>query len=200
MPDFDSRDPTVPAFWSERFAHHFTPWDQGGVPAALCRFVATAPRRYRTLIPGCGTAHEVGFLSEAGWEVCAIDFSVQAVEAARRTLGRWGERVRQADFFNFSPIHPVEFLYERAFLCALPPARRAAIVARWAELLPPGGLLAGFFYFDDTPKGPPFGIAPAELDALLTPYFERIEDWPVDDSIPIFAGKERWQVWRHLAK
>jgi len=24
----------------------------------------------------------------------------------------------------------------------------------------------------------------------------RIEDAPVGDSIPVFEGKERWQVWR----
>ena len=45
-----------------------------------------------------------------------------------------------------------------------------------AELLPGGALLAGFFFIGATPKGPPFGIERAELDALLTPYFELIED------------------------
>ena len=41
-----------------------------------------------------------------------------------------------------------------------------------------------------------FGIEPEQLDALLSPHFERIEDAPVDDSIPVFAGRERWQVWQ----
>ncbi len=196
MADFDTRDPNVPGFWSERFGRAFTPWDQGGVPAALRRFAEQSPRRYRTLIPGCGLGHEVAFLSEAGWDVCAIDFSPEAVEQARRGLGRWADRVRQADFFDFVSEQPVELVYERAFLCALPPARRAAIAARWAELLGPGMLLAGFFYFNDAPKGPPFGLLPGNLEALLAPDFERIEDLPVEDSIPVFAGKERWQVWR----
>ena len=35
-----------------------------------------------------------------------------------------------------------------------------------------------------------------ELDALLIPAFERIDDQPVDDSIAVFRGKERWQAWR----
>ena len=59
-----------------------------------------------------------------------------------------------------------------------------------------GGLLAGYFYFDDAAKGPPFGITRAELDALLSPAFECIADEAVEDSIPVFAGKERWMVWR----
>lgn len=195
-PSFECRDPSAPGFWSERFEQGFLPWDRGGVPAHLLEFVAGAGRPYVTLIPGCGTGYEVACLSEAGWEVAAIDFSAAAVEAARKALGPWAGRVVQADFFEFVPAMPVELIYERAFFCALPPHLRQAIVTRWAELLAPGGLLAGFFFFDEAPKGPPFGISPAELEALLSPFFERIADAPVTDSLPVFAGRERWQVWR----
>ena len=169
IPTFRSRDPSDPAFWSERFEQHFMPWDKGGVPAALQDFVARSAHNKVALIPGCGHAYEVAYLSESGWEVSAIDFSAAAVAAARALLGRWAARVEQADFFTFSPKKPLDLIYERAFLCALPRPMRAAIAARWAALLPAGGLLAGFFYFDDAPKGPPFGIAADELDALLTP-------------------------------
>lgn len=199
MPIFETRDPSAPAFWSERFEQNFVPWDRGGVPEALQRFVAQTPRKHVTLIPGCGVGYEVAYLSEAGWDVTAIDFSPAAVAAARTTLGPWAARVIEADFFTFVPERPLDLIYERAFLCALPRDRWPQIAARWAELLPPGGLLAGFFYFDDAPKGPPFGIAPAELDALLEPHFERIEDSLASDSVAVFAGKEHWQIWRRLA-
>jgi SAM-dependent methyltransferase len=199
MPTFESRDPSEPAFWTERFEQNFMPWDKGGVPAALREFVAEAPRQYVTLIPGCGLGHEVAYLSEAGWDVTAIDFSPAAVAAARSTVGPWVERVLDADFFTFTPVNPLDLIYERAFLCALPRRMWSAVAARWAELLAPGALLAGFFYFDDGLKGPPFGIATADLDTLLTPYFKRLENVPVSDSIAVFAGKERWQVWRRLA-
>lgn len=196
MPAFESRDPATAEFWSERFAQHHMPWDHGGVPEALCRFVAQEKWSYVTLIPGCGNAYEVAYLSEAGWDVTAIDFSPVAVDTAKTMLGRWRERVVQADFFNFVPARPVKLIYERAFLCALPPAWRPKIAQRWAELLAPGGLLAGFFYFDETPTGPPFGIGHPELAHLLEAYFELIVDEPVSDSVPVFAGKERWQIWR----
>ena len=199
MPTFDSRDPSDPAFWSERFEQRFMPWDRGGVPAALQQFVATAAKPLVTLIPGCGLGYEVAYLSEAGWDVTAIDFSPVAVAAARSALGAWPERVVQADFFSFTPPQPLDLIYERAFLCALPRRRWPAVAARWAALLPLGGLLAGFFYFNDSESGPPFGTSPAELDALLTPYFDCIEDAPVTDSIAVFVGKERWKIWRKRA-
>jgi SAM-dependent methyltransferase len=196
VPDFDTRDPTAPEFWSDRFNQQFTPWDRGGVPQALVDFAAQAGRSYVTLIPGCGTGYEVSFLSEAGWDVTAIDFSPAAVDAARARLGPWAARVLEADFFTFVPPRPVALIYERAFLCALPPARWPDIARRWAELLPAGGLLAGFFFVGATPKGPPFGIDAAELERLLGEAFDKLSDEPVTDSLPVFEGCERWQVWR----
>ena len=195
MTDFQLRDSSQPAFWSERFEQHFTPWDRGGVPHALREFVARSAPRV-TLIPGCGLGYELGYLSDAGWDATAIDFSPAAVAAARAALGPWAPRVEEADFFAFQPRRPLELIYERAFLCALPRRMWPQVAARWAALLPAGGLLAGFFFLDDAPKGPPFGTTQAELDALLNPYFELVENQPVADSIPVFVGKERWQVWR----
>jgi len=196
MPTFETRNPATAEFWDERFAQRFMPWDRGGVPAALRDFVQQQAQPVAVLIPGCGSGHEIAYLAEAGWQVTAIDFSPVAVQVARSALGQWASRVVQADFFDFVPPQPVDCIYERAFLCALPREKWAAVAQRWATLLPAGGLLAGFFYFDDAPKGPPFGILREELDALLLPAFERIADAAVTDSLPVFAGKERWQVWR----
>lgn len=196
VPSFQSRDPSAPDFWTERFEQSFTPWDKGGVPQDLQRFVAQSPRSLRTLIPGCGTGYEVACLTRAGWDVTAIDFSPAAVAAAKRNLGDLADKVVQADFFTFEPPQPPELIYERAFLCALPVRMRGAIAERWAALLPPGGLLTGYFFLDPSEKGPPFGIAQAELDTLLNPCFERLEDRTVSDSLPVFAGRERWQIWR----
>lgn len=198
MPEFDTRDPTSPAFWDERFGQRFTPWDRGGVPQALRAFVAAQERPLRTLIPGCGTAHELAFLSDAGWDATAIDFSAAAVATAKATVGPWSERVVQADFFAWQPSAQLELIYERAFLCALPRAMWPQVAARWAELLAPGALLAGFFFFDDVLKGPPFGISAERLDELLAPYFMCIEDAAVDDSIVVFQGKERWKVFQRI--
>lgn len=196
MPEFDSRDPGSPTFWDERFERGFTPWDRGGVPHALRAFVAARQQPLRTLIPGCGAAYELAFLSESGWDATAIDFSPAAVAIAKAAPGQWGARVEQADFFAWQPAQPLELIYERAFLCALPRAMWPQVASRWAQLLAPGALLAGFFFFDDAAKGPPFGISAGQLDALLLPDFVCIEDAAVDDSIAVFAGKERWKVWQ----
>ncbi|MQA23470.1 methyltransferase [Rugamonas rivuli] len=195
MVDFAQRDPMSPAFWDERFERNFTPWDKGGVPQALREFAA-ASAPLATLIPGCGSAYELAFLADAGWDAVAIDFSPAAVVAGKAAAGAHAARVVEADFFSWQPAQPLQLIYERAFLCALPRAMRPQVAARWAALLAPGALLAGYFFFDEAPKGPPFGIGRSELQALLEGDFECIADDAVSDSIPVFEGKERWMVWR----
>jgi SAM-dependent methyltransferase len=196
MPEFSSRDPLAPAFWDERFDREFTPWDRGGAPAELRAFVANTPKRLSVLAPGCGSAYELALMLDAGWDATAIDFSPAAVARAKSLAGRWADRILQADFFDYTPQQSLDLVYEQAFLCALPRARWPAVAQRWSDLLHPGGLLAGYFFFDDAPKGPPFGIARAQLDALLAPHFDCIADQAVTDSVPVFEGKERWMVWR----
>lgn len=194
--DFASRDPNSPEFWDERFERQFMPWDQAGVQAAFQSFAGRHSGE-AVLIPGCGSAYEARWLAERGDPVRAIDFSPAAVAAAREQVGeRYAPLIEQADFFTYEPPFETAWIYERAFLCALPLARRADYARRMAELLPKGALLAGFFFIGATLKGPPFGIERAELDALLTPSFELIEDEAVSDSIAVFAGRERWLTWR----
>lgn len=194
-PEFESRDPAAPAFWDERFERGFTPWDQAGVLPAFEAF-ATAHPDAAVLIPGCGNAWEARWLAERGRTVRAIDFAPSAVARARAVLGEYADVVEEADFYTYAPPFPPAWIFERAFLCALPKAQRADYARRMAGLLAPDALLAGYFFIGETPKGPPFGIARAELDALLTPYFTLIDDQPVEGSLAVFQGRERWLTWR----
>lgn len=188
--------PEHPDFWCKRFGEGVTPWDAGKVPDAFADFIARQPAPLNTLIPGCGSAWEAAHLAAIDWPVTALDFSPIAIETARNILGNAPVDLVCADFFTFAPARPVELIYERAFLCALPRKLWTDWGRRVAELLPPGGRLAGFFFLCDQPKGPPFGILPEQLAELLSSHFEQIEDTAVGDSIPVFAGRERWQVWQ----
>jgi len=174
-----------------------TPWDAGGVPAALRTWLADQKSPLRVLVPGCGSGYEVRYFAERGDEVLGIDFADAALERARKTLGKFADRVRKADFFALGEA-PFDLVYERTFLCALP--RR--LWPQWGERIPtmvrPGGLLAGFFFFDDNERGPPFGIKDARLHELLDANFALTQDLPVpaEQSVPVLAGRERWQVWK----
>ena len=190
--------PEQPEFWDHRFRNGVTPWDAGGVPAQLMDFVSRiGGPGMRTLIPGCGSAWEAGFLDALGWPVCALDFSPAAISAARQQLPGFAGELRCADFFSFDAGEAYELIYERAFLCALPRALWPNYGPRMADLLVPGGRLAGYFFLNEGAlRGPPFGMSAAQLDACLGDYFRLVDSRPATDSIGPFAGHEQWMVWQ----
>lgn len=192
-----SEDSSKPEFWNIRYAAGKTPWDFGGVPSALRTFLARAKSPSRVLIPGCGSGYEVQAFHDAGWEVTPIDFSAAARERAARLLGPLGQCVIAGDFFthNFSA-RKFDLVYERTFLCSLPPARWPGYASRMAALLEPGKLLAGIFLYGEEPAPPPYPLTEARALELLGDEFELIRSAPVSDSLPFFAGMERWQEWR----
>jgi SAM-dependent methyltransferase len=191
----ESNDSSRPEFWDVRYAAGETPWDFHGVPAALTAFLKTA-QAGSVLIPGCGTAYEVRAFLEAGWKATAIDFSPVAVERARAELGSLAPSVVQGDFFthDFS-CEPFDVIYERTFLCALPPDLWPAYVDRMTQLLRPNGKLVGIFLYGEEIAPPPYPLSPEKASELFREKFSLIKEVPVSDSLPIFQGKERWQQW-----
>ncbi len=186
-----------PAFWDQRYASGPVPWDHRGVPVRFAEFLARQPTGGRAFVPGCGAAYEVRALHDAGWSVLGLDFSAGAVAQARTVLGSCADRVRCGDVFaTATDLGRFDLVYERTFLCALPPRLHAAYAARMADLLVPGGRLAGFFFHAPEEEPPPYPLTRTQLTALLEPAFSVVETRDVPDSLPLYAGKESWQVWR----
>jgi SAM-dependent methyltransferase len=193
--DQASQDSSRPEFWDARYASGEIPWDFHGVPVALKDFLATS-QAGSVLIPGCGLAYEVRAFDEAGWKVTAIDFSPVAVERSQSELGSLANRVVEADFFKHDfGSQRFDLIYERTFLCALPPDSWPAYVKRMIQLLRPSGKLAGIFLYGDQAEPPPYPLTPAKASELLGKNFFVIKTVPVTDSLPLFAGNEYWQEW-----
>lgn len=189
-------DPATPTFWDVRFREKRTPWDAGSSPPDLERYLTETRGGGRVLIPGCGSAYEVRSFSDKGYEVVAIDFSQAAVETAKAVLGPWHTAVVLGDFFTHDfGARPFDIVYERGFLASLPRKMWADYAARVAELLRPEGRLIGFFVYGEQQGGPPFCLKERELAGLLGGKFERIDEAAVTTSVPVFAGRERWEVW-----
>lgn len=124
--------------------------------------------------------------STGGFDVLAIDYAAAAIERARAVLPvHVAQRVlRQADFFEFE-VQAFDGIRERD-------CRRCS---------PRVVIRAGCFPSTEIPgprRGPPFVTTGAELGALLGGTFECLQDVAVSpgDSLPVFAGRERWMRWQ----
>ena len=191
----ESNDSSRPEFWDVRYAAGETPWDFHGVPAALKAFLKTS-QVGSVLIPGCGAGYEVRAFHEAGWKVTAIDFSPVAMAQAKTQLGVLASRVVQGDFFmhDFGS-RRFDVIYERTFLCALPPDLWPAYINRMTQLLRAGGKLAGIFLYGEQAEPPPYPLNPEKARELFKEKFSLVKTLLVSDSLPMFAGNERWHEW-----
>jgi len=198
-----------PDFWNSRYEAGQMPWEFAGVPADLQKFLkqktkgSAAASRGRVLIPGCGSGHEIRAFLEAGFDVAALDFAAKAVDRARKLAGpAFARHILLGDFFTHDlPAGSFDYVYERGFLCSLTPDRREAYRDRVFSLLKPGGCLVGYFYYQIPvlESGPPFGFAWGTADELFGRHFILTKDQAVTDSLPVFAGRERWQEQRRTS-
>ncbi|MDB6114308.1 MAG: tpm [Lacunisphaera sp.] len=199
----DETSPSHPQYWTKRYESGATPWDFGGVPAELAAYLKRHPKGGRVFIPGCGSGYEVKAFADAGYDVTAMDFSPAAVERARKVVGpALARNILLGDFFHYQfTARDFDVIYERTFICSFHPDRRETYRDQVASLLKYRGSLLGFFYYQ-TPviaDGPPFGFAWGTADELFSRYFLLVKDTPVADSLPIFAGRERWQEWHRTS-
>lgn len=197
----DEPDSSKTVFWTKRWEAGKIPWDFGGVPPALLAFLKrnVVPLPARVLIPGCGTGYEVRAFHEVGYDASAIEFSAPAVAHAREVLGPLVGRVVHGNFFKHDfAANRYELIYERGFLCSLPPVRWPEYAARMASLIPAGGKLAGLFLYGQEPEPPPFPLTKETAASLLGPHFRLTHDEPVSQSVPVYQGLEHWQEWERL--
>lgn len=197
----DEPDSSRTQFWVKRWEAGKLPWDLGGIPQDLSDFLArTSFAPARVLIPGCGTGYEVRAFHQAGFDVTAIDFSGPAVAHAREMLGSLGDKVVQGNFFKYD-FGGVRYglIYERGFLCSLPPERWRDYAGRMAELLLPGGRLVGLFLYGQEPEPPPYPLTRESAASLFGQSFRLVRDERVEaKSVPVYQGMENWEEWERV--
>ena len=185
-----------PEYWDSQYRSGETPWEISHVPAQLVRWIGAHAAGGAVLIPGCGAGREISTFANAGWNVTAIDFAPAAIERARKNSADVDATFVLGDFFT----HPFalgefDLICERTFLTALSPARWPACVARYRDLLKPGGRVVAYCSYGCQPDGPPF-LQPTDKPPVFAAAFRLEEDAASRDALPLFGERERWQVWR----
>lgn len=191
-------DSAQPDFWSQRYASGSTPWQLDRVPARLETFIRSLPAQRNILVPGCGQDYRtIDAFTRSGHHVTAIDFSPVAITASTKALPRSADNIILGDFFAYDFAEaPFDFVYERTFLCSLPPQLWKDYAGRVSELLRPGGALVGFFFYGHESEPPPYPLTEESAAQLFAERFELQTSEPVTGSLSIFDGKEKWQEWR----
>lgn len=180
-------------FWHDRWESGQTGWQQNEINAHLSEFWPSLSMKdgSTVFVPLCGKTKDLFYLLEQGHRVTGVELSEIAVTAlfqennlrAQKTeinrFHKWqcDELVLlQGDFFNLSPeiLGPVNSVYDRASLIALPPEMRKRYADHMKSLLNPGAsiLMVTLEYDQKITGGPPFSVHREEVEDLYGDRFE----------------------------
>jgi SAM-dependent methyltransferase len=173
---FEERYRSAPALWSGR-----------PNPQLVAEIADLPPGT--ALDVGCGEGADAIWLAERGWRVTGVDFSTTALERATEHAAAAGDEVSgridwlHADLMQWTPPEKGFDLVSAQYM-HLPPEPRAALFARLAASVTPGGsLLIVGHDFSDVAAGahrPPMpemyftaeevaaSLAPGEWEVLVT--------------------------------
>lgn len=171
-------------FWKHRWAEGSIAFHEGRPNTYLARHASRLAGATRVLVPLCGKSEDLAHLASLGHQVVGIELVEDAVQAFFAEHGATPQsRVRgevteytagtitifAGDVFAVTAelLGPVDALYDRAALIALPPAMRGRYVAHLRRLLSPGarGLVVTLEYPPGAMEGPPFTVLESELRA-----------------------------------
>ncbi|MDF1645835.1 MAG: thiopurine S-methyltransferase [Legionellaceae bacterium] len=148
----------------------------------------------RIFVPLCGKSIDMLWLLKQGYQVVGIDVShiackafflenqltFDVIETETHTLYHHDNvTLICGDFFNLSEkmLGPVDAVYDRAALIALPCSTRASYVTHLLKLLPliPPIFLITLEYDQSQMKGPPFSVPECEVYSLYDARYKPVK-------------------------
>ena len=183
------------SFWHNRWQTNQTGWHERAVnPLLTTHFPSlNVPPGGRVFVPLCGKSLDLGWLLSRGYAVAGAELSELAVTQFFAELGMEpeisevgtlrrfrGEKIDifVGDIFDLTReiLGPVDAVYDRAALVALPEAMRARYTMHLKAITGTAPqLVIGYQYDQSVGDGPPFSVTPEELrrhygdDYTLTP-------------------------------
>ncbi|NAZ46544.1 thiopurine S-methyltransferase [Vibrio toranzoniae] len=198
-----------PEFWHNKWAANQIGFHLEDVNPLLIEFWEKTNPNYEksVFVPLCGKSEDLIWLVSKHEEVQGVELSQIAVRAffsehfytptvtqinGQHELYQFDElSVYTGDYFT-APIQPVDIIYDRASLVALPAEMRVQYVERLKQLLKPGGkiLLVTLDYDQNEMAGPPFSVPKLEIDQLFAGYKITLLNQDIaDDEHPKIAKK-----------
>jgi SAM-dependent methyltransferase len=160
-------------YWDNRYIQAQTGWDAGAITTPLKEyFDQFTNKNLSILIPGAGNSYEAEYLFQNGFtDVTVLDISPLPLQNIKKRVPEFpDDHLICEDFFDHMGSY--DRIIEQTFFCALDPALRSVYARKMYSLLRKGGKLAGVFFDDTFPDGPPFGGNRTEYLEVFRPFFK----------------------------
>ncbi|MGF1909539.1 thiopurine S-methyltransferase [Vibrio kasasachensis] len=198
-----------PEFWHNKWASNVIGFHLEDVNPLLLKFWQNTQPSFsdKVFVPLCGKSEDLVWLATKHEDVQGVELSNIAVRSffaehfytpmvipinGQHELFQFDElSIYVGDYFT-APIKPVDIVYDRAALIALPEEMRDEYVARLKSLLNPGAriLLVTLDYPQQEMAGPPFSIHEQEVQRHFGEYkITKLYCDQADDTHPKIAKK-----------
>ncbi len=174
------------SYWREKWAKRQIAFHQSEASPLLMNNVARLelPKHCRIFVPLCGKTRDIGWLLDQGFRVAGVELVQTAVDELFEELGMLPEvessgsarlyhaaniNIFVGNFFALSAeaLGPVDAVYDRAALVALPHDMRARYAAHLMALNDTARqLLVTYVYDQSKANGPPFSVDRDEVRGL----------------------------------
>lgn len=175
------------SYWKARWEKGHTGWHMNEVYPNLPEYwpKLLAGAGDTVLVPLCGKSLDLLWLAAQNHKVIGIEVSQKAVEeffreheidfqeSSKGSFNIYRSKNLQiwaGDFFKMKPAYlpEIDFIYDKAALIALPPAKRKKYAEAILHFCEPDTqiLLNAFEYEQDEMNGPPFAVSSDEIEKL----------------------------------
>jgi thiopurine S-methyltransferase len=181
-------------FWHSRWENAQIGFHEGTVNRMLAAHVGRlpVPADARVFLPLCGKTRDIAWLLSRGFRVAGAELSEIAVRDLFDEMGvtpevtNMGKMKRYAagdvdifvgDIFDLGPdeLGPVDAVFDRAALVALPEDMRARYTRHLAEITRQAPqILVTFDYDQGLMDGPPFAVPDGEVERLYAARFDAV--------------------------
>lgn len=175
-----------PDFWQQKWRENKIAFHENEGNALLSKHFQRLSLKEggRVFVPLCGKSNDIGWLAAQGCRVVGIELSQAAIEAFFAENGLDAEvskaggltrytsgpiELYVGDFFKLTTeiLGPVDAIYDRAALVAMPESMRASYASHLAKISGNAPqLLITYDYDQSQMDGPPFSVPAATLDRL----------------------------------
>lgn len=182
-----------PAFWQDRWKQNKIAFHEERPNSLLSSHFSRLSLRDggRVFVPLCGKTNDLAWLAAQGYRVVGIELNEPAVEEVFRAMAvsprveRLGEHLLYrsdlveifvGDFFSLAAdiLGPVDAVYDRAALVALPPEMRKAYARHLTALTSAAPQFLISYDYDQTQTdGPPFSVPAEEIRQLYLDHYEQ---------------------------
>jgi len=192
------------SFWHQRWKENNIAFHEGAANPLLVEYFQelSLPKGRRVFLPLCGKTRDLSWLLSRGYRVAGAELSDLAIEQLFTELGvepmisKDGVLVRYSainidifvgDIFHLSggELGPVDAIYDRAALVALPREMRSRYARHLTEISKAAPqLLICFEYDQNSMEGPPFSVNEKEVSQ----YYGDIYDLNIVASTDVPGG------------